>query len=73
MGREFRGNISGTVEEDFGDGSDGLSFALAESISFEPITLLRVSMVDDKCPRCRGTGDLIHMVWRYPKILGGGS
>lgn len=23
----------------------------------------------DKCPRCRETGDLIHMVWRCPKLV----
>lgn len=23
---------------------------------------------DDRCPRCRGTGDLIHMLWRCPKL-----
>lgn len=24
---------------------------------------------DDKCPRCQGAGDLIHMVWRCPKLF----
>lgn len=24
--------------------------------------------LDDKCPRCLDTGDLIHMVWRCPKL-----
>lgn len=24
---------------------------------------------DDRCPRCRETGDLIHMVWRCPKLF----
>lgn len=23
---------------------------------------------DDKCPRCSGTGDLIHLMWRCPKL-----
>lgn len=24
---------------------------------------------DDECPRCRETGDLIHMMWRCPKLV----
>lgn len=25
--------------------------------------------INDECPRCRRTGDLIHMVWRCPKLV----
>lgn len=25
--------------------------------------------IDDKCPRCLETGDLIHMMWRCPKLV----
>lgn len=39
-------------------------------VYYTPKKLFRYGYrVDDKCPRCQGTGDLIHMMWRCPKLF----
>lgn len=73
------------MEESSGARADGISSPLTKSITSDadtqnllhpfitPITPKRLFLfgrrTDANCPRCQGFGDLIHMVWRFPKLF----
>lgn len=43
---------------------------LLHRVYYTPKKLFRYGYrVDDKCPRCQGTDDLIHMMWRCSKLF----